>query len=148
MARGYADFSVVETYHRMSKKTVYRSQQQAEAGFNRAIQAYINRGDEALAQEVSDAGLGAWLESTGRQIENPIIKKEQNMARETQAEKIARLEAEADDARAEAEELRDQRANFLSAVAENYGVKIFDPEDDVEYDEEGEETESDEPDEG
>jgi hypothetical protein len=131
----------------MSKKTVYHSDQEAETGWNRAIQFKLNQGDDEGAQEIADMGLDVWLESTGRRIENPTNRKEQtNMPRETQAEKIARLEAELDEANSRIEELEDERQDALSSVAASYGVEIFDPGDETEYDEEGEidEEESDE----
>lgn len=55
----------------MGKKTLYHSTQEAETGWNRAIQIKLNQGDDEGAQEIADIGLDAWLESTGRRIENP-----------------------------------------------------------------------------
>jgi hypothetical protein len=57
------------------------------------------------------------------------------MARETNADKIARLEAELDDANARIEELEDERADALSSFAESYGVEVFDPGDGDDSDE-------------
>jgi hypothetical protein len=41
----------------MAKKTIYKSDQAAETGFNRAIQFKLNQGDEEGAQAIADMGL-------------------------------------------------------------------------------------------
>jgi hypothetical protein len=130
----------------MSKKTVYHSEQEAETGFNRAIQAYINRGDEDLAQEVADAGLDAWLEASGRRIENPapstlaLVNPISKRSRATmpRAKSVATLEAEIENLRNDNLELQesldltetalDEANSRLAQIYDLSGEEI-DPED-------------------
>jgi hypothetical protein len=64
-------------------------------------------------------------------------KGKKHMARETQAEKIARLESELDEATSRIEELEDERQGALSALSSAYGVEVLDDEDldDEDFDE-------------
>lgn len=140
----------------MARKAVYRSEEEAETGFNRAIQAYINRGDEDLAQEVEDAGLDEWLESSGRRIENPapstlalinpILKRSKTTM--PRAKSVATLEAEVENLQDENLELQEKldlteqaldEANLrLSAISDSAEPVL--PEDFEDSDEDDEES--------
>src|SRR5262245_53718519 len=95
----------------MSKKTVYKSNREAETGFQRAIQIKLNQGDEGGAQAIADAGIDAWLESTGRQITNPNHRKEQNFMPGSRGPTAAEL-------REENEQLREELESTQSALDE------------------------------
>ncbi len=120
----------------MSRKTVYKSEQEAETGFNRAIQAYINRGDEDLAQEVADAGLDEWLESSGRRIENPapstlaLINPISKRSKTTmpRAKSVATLEAEIENLQSENLDLQESLETTEQALDEANGrlAQIYD----------------------
>jgi hypothetical protein len=110
------------------------------AKFRAAIAAASLQGDPDRAEEFQDMTIEEYAASRGIEIienpapsilalVNPIHKPQKgriNMARETQAEKIQRLQAELDEANERIEEMETERLDALEAL----GVEIIDDETD------------------
>jgi predicted RNase H-like nuclease (RuvC/YqgF family) len=107
----------------MSKKTVYKSEEQAEAAKAKAVR-FVDEviGDPDRASEIEDESLDQWLEETGRRIENPapailalVNPRRKEMAR---AKSVATLEAEIESLQSENQELQDSLETTEAALDE------------------------------
>lgn len=121
-----------------------------------AIAAATLQGDADRAEEFDRMSIEDYAAERGIEIvENPapevlaLVNPNQKgdrrvMPRENPTEKIQRLEAELSEAYDLIDEMKAERQDAISTLAETYNVEIYDPEEDEEFEPEDEEEESEE----
>jgi hypothetical protein len=135
----------------VSKKTVYKSEEQAEAAKEKAARFVADViGDPDRASEIESESLSDWLEETGRRIENPKTKGEKIMARttRTKAPTVAALREENESLREERDTLQlalddaNDRLSQIYDLSAEEDLEDFEDSDDDEENEDDEEEES------